>query len=297
MPIKIRGMNFTDYEIQNILDLIDNKKPIRTNEWENIGRLHKLKFPDKNRTGHAIKRKFMVLYLSKTPSDDPSCPANVRRAKEIYNKIKEKASLGIEDYEEENESSDDGYDDFVEPEAVDVGNHVPENAANPSTNAFIAPKNASPAIRTRQENFKEPAKQNDSKKQRTDEESSMDKFLHYLMIQNQMDKEERREERKRQQEEERVRREEERVRHEEERAQRQQQNNMMQMMMFNLISSNPMMAQAQQQLGLSSPTEANASTLSPMRVLHSAGTNRDPVQLLENEIHASEGKSDKYDEV
>jgi hypothetical protein len=316
MPIN-RGVNFTDYEMQQMLDLIDVKKPVHTNDWESIGRLHAQKFPDKHRTGNAIKRKFMVLYLTKTPPGDPSCPPNVRRAKEIYHKIKGRANLGIEvqDDEEEDENSDEGNDDIAEPVTVDLGNPVPTNdsfplssASIPPTYACIAPTNASitrtntsiPAIRTRQESIKEPEPQTGLKKQRIDEESSMEKFLHYLIIQNQMDKEERREERKRQQEEERVRREEERIRYEEERAQRQQQNNMMQMMMFSLISSNPLLAQTQQQLGLPSPTQVNASTSSssPIRIMNSAATtgSSSSVHHLDNEVLVLEMKNDNDEE-
>lgn len=318
MPIKIRGMNFTDYEIQHMLDLIGARKPVRTHEWECIGRLHALKFPDKHRTGHAIKRKFMVLYLTKTPSDDPSCPANVRLAKEIYHKIKARAS-GIED-DEDDESSEEGNDDIEAPGTFDAGNHAPTtdaailptnasiapvfasiapaNDATPPTNDRVPPTNASiPVIRTRHESFKEPSQQGGLKKQRIDDESSMDKFLRYLMIQNQMDKEERREERKRQQEEERVRREEERIRHEEERAYRQQQSHMMQMMMFSLVSSNPLLAQTQQPLGLSSPTQANASTPGPMYLMNSATNNSNPGRQLDNEIPASERENDNDEDV
>jgi hypothetical protein len=72
---------------------------------------------------------------------------------------------------------------------------------------------------------------------------------------------------------------------------------MMQMMMFSLVSSNPLLAQTQQPLSLSSPTQANASTPGPMYLMNSATTNSSPGRQAENEIPVSERENDNNEEV
>ena len=80
--------------------------PIGSHEWECVASEHNENFPDKDRTGTSIRRKFAQLHKVKIPTGDPTCPAEVRYAKQVFRKIEERADasgeidstdLGIED--------------------------------------------------------------------------------------------------------------------------------------------------------------------------------------------------------
>lgn len=106
-PLRNRGSNFGDSEVTSLLVIIDEYRPIGSNEWDLVERLHSANYPSKNRTKDAIKRKFQNLVNFTAPTGDPNIPVNVLRAKAIYEKIKLKADFGEDDnYEEEKDDAD-----------------------------------------------------------------------------------------------------------------------------------------------------------------------------------------------
>lgn len=326
MPPKNRGVNFSEKEISDLLDAVEEFLPIGQNEWENVTQQHSALYPDRERTKETLRRKYNLLHSKGPPTGDPDCPPNVRRAKRIYYDIKKKMMAAGDDNPDKDDSDDDAldedeinvdnnlhnfintninnnndknddinYDEFATSvgtatddentinEVVHQFNQHLDNARNPLPNIMnnptgdmvqntgIAPPASlptasapTPAIRnTRRESFGEPIQRTGSKKPRVSQDSSaMDKYMNYLVLQSQMEKEERKnaieerrmeealrrederryqeQERKRREEDreqERQRREEERMRHDEIRSQAQQQQHMMQMMMMSMMSA------------------------------------------------------------
>jgi hypothetical protein len=89
-PPKTRGLGFSPTELGCLLDCIDEHLPIGGGEWELVERDHVLHYPDMGRTKETLKRKFVSLYQKRTPTGDPKCPSEVRRAKQLYKEIKKK---------------------------------------------------------------------------------------------------------------------------------------------------------------------------------------------------------------
>lgn len=85
-----RGRGFTTTEVESLLEVIEEVLPIGQNEWDTVLHQHQSRYPDYDRTRDSIKRKFASLYNSKKPTGDPTCPPTVRRAKQLFNLIKEK---------------------------------------------------------------------------------------------------------------------------------------------------------------------------------------------------------------
>ena len=124
MP-KGRGPTFGDNEVSTMLDAIEATLPIGTNECDSVESYHLSYFPDKNQLKDTLKRKFALLYAMKVPTGDPTCPPLVRRAKFIYNKIKEKADLvaeidedSLSNEEEEEETEYDAAEETADDETT-----------------------------------------------------------------------------------------------------------------------------------------------------------------------------------
>jgi hypothetical protein len=203
-----RGLNFTENEVTNMLDLIEDKQPIGSNEWEEIERLHAANFPDKNRTKDTIKRKFQLLALKEVPTGDPNIPTNVRRAKEIYSNIKRRTNLG-EDGNEEDEASlssasddDNEVDDAFEENIIASAGETAVTFAVASANTTVTMGTVA-AARTRRDSFDVPMQRIGSKKQKIQEETAMDSYMNNIIMQNDQDDKRRRasEDRKREAEE------------------------------------------------------------------------------------------------
>lgn len=94
-----RGRGFSITETENLLELIEEVLPIGMNEWDAVLARHVSRYPENDRTRDSIKRKFASLYNSKKPTGDPNCPPTVRKAKQLYNLIKER--MDISDCESE----------------------------------------------------------------------------------------------------------------------------------------------------------------------------------------------------
>jgi len=88
-----RGNGFSQDETNYLLDSIQEFHPISMDEWAAVERRHMVAFPDRERTRESLRRKFQTLYLVKKATGDPTCPPEVRRAKELQRAIREKAEV------------------------------------------------------------------------------------------------------------------------------------------------------------------------------------------------------------
>jgi hypothetical protein len=250
---KGRGFSFSDNEISSMLDLIEERSPIGPQEWDVIEAIHNVRFPDMNRTKETIKRKYTMLYSAKSPTGDPNCPPNVRRAKRIYHQIKEKTDLVAED------------DDDVSIESVREGEDAPNNAGrdddtstinNSSTTTIRSTTPVVPQFDGEMQppktvssggplSFRAPVQRVGSKRtsMQSDDNMMMDRYFQYMMTQRQMEREDMKAQREQDREDERLRREndrkEEEMRRREERERREEERerhmNLMQMMMFGIV--------------------------------------------------------------
>jgi hypothetical protein len=85
-----RGIGFTAHEVDVLLRAIERFLPIGPYEWDRVAAEHESHFPDAGRTKESLKRKFTMLYKSRYPTGDPDIPADVLRAKRIYEEITKK---------------------------------------------------------------------------------------------------------------------------------------------------------------------------------------------------------------
>ena len=106
-----RGRGFTEAEVDGLLDVIEDLLPISPNDWDRVAERHCTYYPGLGRTRESLKRKFASLYNHKKPTGDPTCPATVHRAKQVWERIKEEMDVS------EGERSND--EDDTQNEAVD----------------------------------------------------------------------------------------------------------------------------------------------------------------------------------
>jgi hypothetical protein len=133
-----RGVSFSKAEILHLLDIIGDVLPIGQMEWDQVTSQHSIKFGNTNRTKETIKRKFQLLYLSKPPTGNPNIPEEIKRAKEIYNDIKEKVDGSSGDPDEENFDGDEDEEELIHDNSSKetcVPTTINTNPANVSTTA------------------------------------------------------------------------------------------------------------------------------------------------------------------
>ena len=88
-----RGRGFTQAELDGLLDIIEDLLPIGPNDWDRLAERHCTYYPGLGRSRESLKRKFALLYNHKKPTGDPTCPATVRRAKRVWERIKEEMDV------------------------------------------------------------------------------------------------------------------------------------------------------------------------------------------------------------
>ena len=226
---KGRGPTFGDQEVSHMLDLIEERSPIGSQEWDMIEALHNAKFPDQKRTKETIKRKFSMLYSTRSPTGDPNCPPLVRRAKRIYNQIRDRTDL-VADDDDDDESLESNQDREEMNNSVGQTSTIASiNIDTPVGDPFVGtmPPATGRSNTTRENSFRAPMQRIGSKRN-IQSDNMMDRYLEWMMMQRQLDREEqkeRREEERREEErkreferlEEEKRRRDERERREEER--------------------------------------------------------------------------------
>ena len=112
-----RGKAYTDAEIDSLLETIEDILPRCSNHWETVRSSHTSYYPDLGRTTESLKRKFASLYNYKKPTGDPTCPPQVRRAKAIWENIKSRMGIAVDD----DRSSILGEDEVLESTEVNQG--------------------------------------------------------------------------------------------------------------------------------------------------------------------------------
>jgi len=78
-----RGLAYTSAEVMSFLDLMEKHLPIGPQEWGHVETAHADSFPEGMRDAHSLRRKFNSLIKSKSPTGDPNCPPDVKKAKRI----------------------------------------------------------------------------------------------------------------------------------------------------------------------------------------------------------------------
>lgn len=117
-PQSKRGIGFSDMEMESLLNLIEQVLPIGGVEWDTIEREHATTWPQQSRTKESLRRKFQSLYRQKIPTGDPNCPPNVRRAKHIHYKLKEKTEMSDGDDDDDELGSDPSDESSVEVDST-----------------------------------------------------------------------------------------------------------------------------------------------------------------------------------
>jgi len=95
-----RGPIFTDYEINNFLDIMGDVMPIGPLEWALVVDRHKVLFGNKNRDMQSLWRKFNALAGTTPPTGDAVIPPIVQKAKDVQRAIEIKmdsGGVGIQD--------------------------------------------------------------------------------------------------------------------------------------------------------------------------------------------------------
>ena len=100
-----RGANFSYEELDSLLEIVEEVLPISATQWETVAGMHRLSYPNANRTVDSIKRKSKQLHNTKIPTGDPVCPPAVRTAKRVRNAIIN--LMDSSDLNEEEEEDDD----------------------------------------------------------------------------------------------------------------------------------------------------------------------------------------------
>ena len=76
-PKKRRSTNFSEGELQSLLDTIESILPIGSGEWDRVMNEHSIDFEQQHRTVESLRRKFRDLHLKKAPTGDPNMSATV----------------------------------------------------------------------------------------------------------------------------------------------------------------------------------------------------------------------------
>lgn len=92
--VSTRGSGFCQGEVENLLNIINDKLPLCAEEWTAVLREHIEVFPHTDRTVDSIRRKFATLHRKKMPTGDPLMPADVKFAKRIRYAMRDRADLG-----------------------------------------------------------------------------------------------------------------------------------------------------------------------------------------------------------
>ena len=81
----------------SLLQLLQDKKPIGQEDWQEVTNIHAANFPNEGRDMQSLRRKFNALRNKKMGTGNPIIPPDVKMAKEIYIAIAQRADVGTED--------------------------------------------------------------------------------------------------------------------------------------------------------------------------------------------------------
>jgi hypothetical protein len=137
MPLTKRDTGFSAAETNNLLELLETILPIGGEEWDRVEREHEKLWPTQKRTKESSKCKFQSLYRTKMATGDPNCPPQVRRAKHIQNRLKEKTDMSDGD-DDEDSNNNDGENSGSEGDGVAAQPGVASIVATSSSIASVS---------------------------------------------------------------------------------------------------------------------------------------------------------------
>ncbi len=73
--------NYQVAKIESLIEIVDEILPVTTTECHAAAECHYTFFPEFNRAGDSLKRKFNSFAKRSGPSGDPNCPPYIRKAK------------------------------------------------------------------------------------------------------------------------------------------------------------------------------------------------------------------------
>ena len=86
--------NYTPDELASLNEVVEELLPISGAEWEQVEHRHYSRYPDRERTGVQLRKKFNDTAKTNIPTGDPNIPDHVREAKRIRGLIYEKTEGG-----------------------------------------------------------------------------------------------------------------------------------------------------------------------------------------------------------
>jgi len=87
-------VNYTPDELANLNEVVEELLPISGAEWEQVEHRHYSRYPDRERTGTQLKKKWNDISKTDIPTGDPNMPDHIREAKRIRILIYEKTDGG-----------------------------------------------------------------------------------------------------------------------------------------------------------------------------------------------------------
>jgi hypothetical protein len=88
-----KGKNFTQAEINCMLELIEEHMPLCNSKWQQVVDEHMMYFPETDRNVDALRRKFNALAGQKVPTGDPFIPPDVKKAQKIRKELSKFSGL------------------------------------------------------------------------------------------------------------------------------------------------------------------------------------------------------------
>ena len=127
---KGRGTTFTTHELDILLKLVEERLPMGGEQWEALTNEYNRGFPaDRQRDMDSLRLKFKTLKNKRKPTGDPTCPPEVRRAKQADRAIQQQ--MGVENFDDEEEELDqDGDNVSVANEENDEDDEDATQSAN-----------------------------------------------------------------------------------------------------------------------------------------------------------------------
>ena len=146
MPKKKGQNNYSNEELDCMLTLLEQHLPCDQEEWQLVlGKHNSASEEWWGRDVFSLKRKYQTLHRKKTPTGDPNCPPNVRRAKRIHYRIKDKCEIG--DVEEEINIQGDFLKDGVTEEDDDDDDEDDEETRSALTSISTNIRTVAPAAK------------------------------------------------------------------------------------------------------------------------------------------------------
>ena len=82
-----KGFSYSEEEVDNFLDAIEEILPISLTAWERVAEVHLSRYPGLNWTVDSLKRKFKELHNRRIPTGDPLYPPAVCQAEHLRREI------------------------------------------------------------------------------------------------------------------------------------------------------------------------------------------------------------------